>query len=111
MQQRRARKPELFDHLVGEREQGGWNFDAECLCSGEVDDQLEFGPEFDRQLAGLFPSEYPPNVDPGAAISIRLTRSIADQAANLRVLALIIHRWQGMPARQRHDLSALADEK
>jgi hypothetical protein len=43
-----------FDHLVGEREQLGWDFDTECLCGGKVDDQIEFSPEVDRQVAGLF---------------------------------------------------------
>jgi hypothetical protein len=51
---------------------------------GEVDDQIEFCREFDRQVAGLFALEDP---DTGAAISIRLTWSVADQAANLSVLA------------------------
>jgi hypothetical protein len=46
---------------------------AEFRGCGEVDDQLEFGPEFDRQVAGLFAFENP-------AISIRLTWSVADQA-------------------------------
>ena len=66
----RNKKAPLFDHLVGEREQVRWNFDAECLCGGEVDDQLEFSPEFDRQVAGLFALENPADVDAGAAIDL-----------------------------------------
>ena len=54
---------------------------------GEVDDQIEFCREFDRQVAGLFALENPADVDTSAAISIRLTWSVADQAANLSVLA------------------------
>src|SRR5262249_27170394 len=97
--------------LVGEREQRGRNFDAECLCGGEIDDQLEFGPKFDRQIAGLFAFENPADVDPGTAISTRLTWSVADQAANLGVLALVIHRRDGMPAGERQELAALAEEE
>src|SRR5262245_18926991 len=100
-----------FNHLVGSREQRRWDFHAECLCGGEIDDQLEFGAEFDRQVAGLFAFENPADVGPGAAISVRLTRSVADQAANLGVLALVIHRREGMPASERHELSALAEEE
>jgi hypothetical protein len=37
-----------FDHLVGQREQRWRNLDAECLCGGQVDDEIEFSPEFDR---------------------------------------------------------------
>src|SRR5262245_5936896 len=78
-----------LDHrpLVGEREQLGRNFDAECLRGGQIYDPFVFGPNFDRQVAGLFALENPADVDTGAAISIRLTRSVADQAANLSVLA------------------------
>jgi hypothetical protein len=37
---RSTRGAQSFDHLVGEREQRWRNFDAECLCGGEIDDQL-----------------------------------------------------------------------
>ena len=63
------------------------------------------------QVAGLFALENPADIHAGAAISIRLAWSVADQAANLSVLALIIDGRQGMPARQRHELPALAEEE
>src|SRR6516165_6129485 len=92
-----------LDHLVGTREQRRRNVDAECFCGREVDHQLEFSREFDRQVAGLFAFENPADVDAGAAKSIRLTWSVADQAANLNELALIIHGRQGMPASERNE--------
>src|SRR5262249_15249031 len=100
-----------FDQLIGEREQIVRNFDAECLSGGEIYDQFVFGPKFDRQVAGLFALENPTDVDTGAAISIRLTWSVADQAANLSVLAVVIHRRQGVPGCEPHELPALTDEE
>src|SRR5262249_47791684 len=79
--------PTSLDHLVGEREQIWRDFDAPCLCGGGVDEPNEFCPEFDWQVAGLFALEDAADVDTGAAISIRLTWSVAHQAANLSVLA------------------------
>ena len=31
----------LFDHLVGERQQGGWNCKAECFSGLQVDEKVE----------------------------------------------------------------------
>src|SRR5262249_31217598 len=60
---------------------------------------------------GFSPLETPADEAPGGAISVRLTGSVANKAASLGVLALIIHRRQGMPASERHELSALAEEE
>src|SRR5205085_9691906 len=87
------------------------NCEAERRRSREIDDQLELGPHFDRQVASLFAFENPPDIHAGAAISIRLTWSVADQAANFGVLALVIDRGQGMPACERHELPTLAEEE
>src|SRR5207244_1653128 len=40
----------LFDHLVGARQQRGWNGDAERLRGLQVDDQFEFGRLFHREI-------------------------------------------------------------
>src|SRR5215472_4546254 len=96
-----------FDHLVGKREQLGRDFDAQCLCGGEVDDQIEFGPKFDRQVAGLFAFENPADVDTSAAISIRLTWAVAHPAGSRSVIAYTIHRRQRMKSRQAHEQKAL----
>jgi hypothetical protein len=55
---------------VGAGEQCRWNFNAKCFGRGEVDRQLEFSREFDREVAGLFAFENPADVDAGAAKSI-----------------------------------------
>jgi hypothetical protein len=31
----------LFDHLVGQREQGGWDYKAECFGGLQVDEKVE----------------------------------------------------------------------
>jgi hypothetical protein len=40
----------LFDHLVGERKQRRRNFEATCLRSLEIDDQVEFIRGLDREV-------------------------------------------------------------
>ena len=53
----RARKAELFDHLVGGREQRLWNFEAQRLGGFEVDHQLVLGRRLHRQVGGLLALE------------------------------------------------------
>src|SRR6516165_7968889 len=44
----------LFDHLVGADEKRGWDRESERLGSLEVDNQLEFGGLFDRQISRTY---------------------------------------------------------
>jgi len=53
MQQTASSEDALFDHLVGEREQVIGDFDAKLLRSLQIDDKLEFGRLYDRQVGGL----------------------------------------------------------
>ena len=50
----------LFDHVVGERQQLRWHFEAERPGGPEVDHELEFGGLHDRQIGGLLPLEIRP---------------------------------------------------
>ena len=43
----------LFDHLVGAEHQAGRNFMAERFCKLQIDDQLELGWLFDREIGRL----------------------------------------------------------
>src|SRR5262249_28749214 len=52
-----------FDHLVGERKKRWRNGEAERLRGPQIDDQLELGRLFDRQVSGLFTPENPVHVD------------------------------------------------
>jgi hypothetical protein len=43
----------LIDHLVGDSEQRRRHFNAEQPCGAKVDDELELGRLYDRQVGGL----------------------------------------------------------
>ena len=49
--------PSSFDHLVGAGEHRRWHFEAERLCSLEIDHQLELGRRLDRQIARLLAAQ------------------------------------------------------
>jgi hypothetical protein len=52
----------LLDDRVGEREQLVWNIEAYRLRGLDIDDQLELGRLFNRQIGRFCPSRYPINV-------------------------------------------------
>src|SRR5439155_22251452 len=65
---------DLLDHLVGGGEQAGWNFEAECLCGLKIDDELELGWLYHRQVSRLGTVEYFSGVNSHLAIRLREAR-------------------------------------
>jgi len=76
---RRAFSP-LFDHLVRQREQIGWNFKTKRFRSFEVDNELEFDSLLDGQLRRLLSIENFTGVDAQLAVRIYEAGPVAHQA-------------------------------
>ena len=60
----------LFDHLIGAGEKAGRNFEAECLCSPEIDDQFELGRLLSWQTRRLGAVENLVHKLSGAAVDV-----------------------------------------
>src|SRR5258706_10903170 len=83
-----------FDHLVGDGEYARRNGDAVRLCCLEVDNQLELGWLYNRQIRGLGATENPPGVEAKLTIGIHAVVPVADQPARESKIAPIINRGQ-----------------
>jgi hypothetical protein len=59
----------LFEDLVGEREECGWDHDAKQSRGLLVDDQLELGRLYDRQLGRFFSFEDTSHIDANKAVA------------------------------------------
>ena len=46
-----------LDHLVGAQQERLWDFEAEGFCSGQIDDEIEFGRLLDWDVARLRPAQ------------------------------------------------------
>lgn len=73
----------LFNHRIGKREQLIWNIEADCLRRLGVDDQLELGRLFNRQIGRFCPSCYLINVFGQLSRYGGKVRSIGQQAARI----------------------------
>ena len=74
----------LYD-LIGGHKQALWHFEAERLCSLEVDDKLELGRLHDREVGGFSALEDVASVDADLMKRVREVGSLAHQAANFRI--------------------------
>ena len=63
-----AAKQPLFDHLVGAEHHAGRTFMADRFCKLQIDDQLELGWLFDREIGRLCAAQPKPD---SCAIPVR----------------------------------------
>src|SRR5215469_13483488 len=85
----------LLDHLVGEREQRRWDFEAERLGGRQIDDEIELGRLLDRDVPGLRPVQNLVNVVTGAPEQVDKVWSIGHKTSRFDVLpAYTEHRRQ-----------------
>ena len=94
----------LFDQFVGAAEKRQRHGKAERLGGLEIDDQLDVGGLLHRQIRGLLALENAAGVDAGKTERVRITASVAHQAASRRELAEMRNRGHGVADRHRGEL-------
>src|SRR5262249_47164963 len=109
--QRASDLASLFDHLVGDGEQRRRNFKAERLRRLEIDDDLEFGGQHDREFGWLGAFENAAGVNPSLLILTCYVRSIADEPARHCKLTKWIDCWHPNAGRQHNQFLASKQEK
>src|SRR5262245_3820193 len=81
----------LFDHRVGDREQSGWQRDAERFCGLEIEDQFEFVRLNYWQVRGLLAFEDAAGVDAGSVVRLSGTSSVTHEAVGRDDLTSFVH--------------------
>ena len=95
----------LFDQLVGSDDQQLRDLQAECLRGREIDDQIELGRLFDRDVGRLGPAQYFVDVLGTSPVQILLVCGIGHEAPRGDQLSSAMHRWQ--PCIQRQGIEAI----
>src|SRR5437763_16968281 len=79
---RKRRRSKLLDCLVRKGEQLRRHGESQGLCSAQIDDELECGSLYDRQIARLLAFENAATVDTHLLIGAREARAVAHQSAS-----------------------------
>src|SRR5262245_23753427 len=93
-------KTQLFDHLVGEREQIVGDLEAERLGGPEVDHELELGRLQNRQVGGLGPLENVRGVDAVLPVGVGDADAVAEQSARHGIFSELVDGGQALPLRE-----------
>ena len=64
-----------------------------------------------RQIGRLLALEDPTDIDAGLAISIRATRSVAEQATNFGIFVIRVARWNSMACAKLNEFVTIAEEQ
>src|SRR5207302_3934085 len=104
-------KPDLLDHLVGNGEQPGRKCDAERHGGLEVDDELEPGRLYNRQVGRLLTLEDAASVDASLVVCIGHTGTVAHQTTRHGALATFVDCWDRLTRNQRHDVISFTIEE
>src|SRR5262245_44237162 len=99
--------PILLDNLISALLERYRDIEAECLRSLEVDHQLVFRRHLHRHIVGFLPFEDAIHVTSGEAVLVTPIRSVSDQAASGREVALGVYRWQLVPRCEGNDKIAI----
>jgi hypothetical protein len=84
-----------------------WNFESERPCSLEIDDELEFGGLFDRDIAGLRPAQNLVDQLRSTPQDIRVAWSAGHESPGLDKIAAVEHRREPCAERKRDDARAI----
>src|SRR5271166_340491 len=93
----------LFDHFVGEQQEGFRYRQPERLGGLEIDAQRESGRLHHRQVGGLLPTQDAGDIDGSLPIQIPSSRAVANQSAARRAVTLARHGRQSVLRRQGND--------
>src|SRR5262249_33532795 len=97
----------LFNHLVSAAEQRQRKSEAKRLGCLEIDHELDFHSQLNREIARLFTLENPARVNAGQTISVGHVATIAHQAAGSCELVRKVHRRHRVARGERDELVAL----
>src|ERR1700722_12704893 len=82
---------QLLDHLVGAAEQRQREGEAERLGGLEIDNELDFCKQLDRQGGGLLPVENAPAIYANKALSFGKARTVSDKTAGQRLFDVRVY--------------------
>src|SRR5262249_51091303 len=87
-----ARTRHSFDHFAGASEDRSWDREPECLCSIEIDDEIEQRRLYNREVGRLISVEHPSDIGANLTVYPGEVRAVANQSADINELTPFVHR-------------------